>query len=235
MSATRRRGGALGTAVVAVATGVVLVGLTTALFFNPAWVSFAQGRADSAALTGWPPDVVDALTREMVAEVWLGPGTFAQEVEGEPVLNARERSHMVDVRRLVLAFYAVVGVALIALVAMGIARGWGSTFWRSIARGAGGLAVGATVVGGAFLLVFDWAFTVFHQIFFAPDTWTFDPATERLVQLFPPQFWMETSVALAIVGLGLAVAVWLLAGRLGRPPREPAEPAGIGAGGDVGR
>jgi hypothetical protein len=218
---------------VAVATGVALVGLTIALFFNPVWASFAQGRADSAALTGWPPEVVDALTREMVAEVWIGPGTFAQEVEGEPVLNARERSHMVDVRRLVLAFYAVVGAAATALVAMGMATGWRWNFWRYVARGAAGLAVGATVAGGAFALAFNWAFTVFHQVFFAPDTWTFDPATERIVQLFPVQFWIETSVALAIVGLTLAVAVWLIAGRLGRPPGEPEVPSGIHAGGDV--
>jgi integral membrane protein (TIGR01906 family) len=224
MSAARRSGGTLGAAVVAVATAAVLVGLTTAVFFNPAWVSFAQGRTDAAALTGWSPEVLDALTREMVAEVWLGPGTFAQEVAGEPVLNARERSHMLDVRRLVLAFYAFVGLALITLIAMGVATGWRWTFWRAVARGAGGLAVGAVAVGGAFFLVFDWAFTVFHQIFFAPDTWTFDPLTERLVQIFPRQLWTETTVALAIVGLSLAVAVWLVAGRLGRPPREPAEP-----------
>jgi integral membrane protein (TIGR01906 family) len=93
-----------------------------------------------------------------------------------------------------------------------------------VGAGAAGLAVGAAVVGGAFLLFFDAAFTLFHQLFFSAGTWTFDPATDRLVQLFPYQFWTETSVAIAAVGLALTIAAWAIARRLagrGGPPRVP--------------
>jgi hypothetical protein len=214
-----------------VATALVIVGVTIVLFFNPVWVAFAQGRADAAAWTGWTPADVEAVTRDIVVEVWVGPGTFAQEVAGEEVFTARERSHMADVRQLVLAFYAVVAVAAIALVLLGIASAWSRTYWRAVALGAKVLAVGTIAVGIAFAVFFDRAFTLFHQLFFAEGTWTFDPATDRLVQLFPYQFWTETTIAIAVVGFGLTAAVWVVASRLGRPPRTPAVPAGAPAGG----
>ena len=49
---------------VAVATALVIAGVAIALFFNPIWVSFAQGRADAAAWTGWTAQQVDAVTRD---------------------------------------------------------------------------------------------------------------------------------------------------------------------------
>ncbi len=92
--------------VVGVATALVIAGLTIALFFNPAWVSFEQARSDAAAWTGWTPAEVDAVTRDLVAEVLAGPGTIAQQVAGVPVFEERERSHMSSAAR-PLSFYAV--------------------------------------------------------------------------------------------------------------------------------
>jgi integral membrane protein (TIGR01906 family) len=78
--------------------------------------------------------------------------------------------------------------------------------------------VGVVVVGAGFALFFDQAFELFHEIFFAPGTYMFDPRTEKLVQLFPDQFWSETSVALAATVLLLAVLAAIGAGRLAREP-----------------
>jgi integral membrane protein (TIGR01906 family) len=76
------------------------------------------------------------------------------------------------------------------------------------------LLAGVVVVGIGFAVFFDQAFELFHEIFFPPGTYMFDPRTEKLVQLFPDQFWSETSVAIAVVVLALAIAVFLGAGRL---------------------
>lgn len=206
-----RTGRRLAGAAVAIATALVITGVAIALFFNPVWVSFAQGRADAAAYTGWTAEQVDAVTRDIVMEVWLGPGSFEQEVAGQPVFDERERAHMADVRSVVLSFYAVVTAALLVLVVAGIASRGSRWFRSAVALGAGGLAVGAVAVGTAFAVFFDRAFTLFHQLFFAEGSWTFDPATDRLVQLFPDQFWTETSVAIAVVVVGLAVLVWAVA------------------------
>jgi len=221
-------------AAVAVATALVITGVAIALFFNPAWVSFAQARADAAAWTGWTPEQVDAVTREVVLEVWLGPGTFEQQLDGQPVFDERERSHMADVRGVVLGFYAAVLLGLATLLVAGVGSRGSPWFWRAVGTGAKLLAVGAIAVGVAFFLLFDTAFTLFHQLFFADGTWTFDPATDRLVQLFPYQFWTETSVAIAIVGLVLTTAVWAVAQRLAGPRGGPRVPDGaLASGGDA--
>ncbi|HSW41937.1 MAG TPA: DUF1461 domain-containing protein [Patescibacteria group bacterium] len=224
----------LAAAAVAAATALVITGASILLFFNPVWISSAQGRASAAAATGWTAGQVDAVTLDIVLEVWFGPGAFDQEVAGEPVLDERERSHMVDVRRVVLSFFAVVVAGAAVLLVAGASSRGSRWFWRAVEFGAAGLAVGALVIGGAFLAFFDIAFTLFHQLFFAAGTWTFDPATDRLVQLFPYEFWTETSVAIAGVGLVLTACVWVLARRLAGRRGGPAVPTGaVAAGGDA--
>jgi integral membrane protein (TIGR01906 family) len=93
------------------------------------------------------------------------------------------------------------------LLAFRRARGTEARFaaWRAVAGGARALAIGLMVVGAVVLLAFEAAFEVFHRLFFSAGSYTFDPATDRLVQLFPIAFWSE--VATAVGGLALVVAV----------------------------
>ena len=65
----------------------------------------------------------------------------------------------------------------------------------------------AAVAGVGALFFFDTLFELFHEIFFASGSFMFDPRTDKLVQLFPDDFWSDTTIALgvAIVVLGLAV------------------------------
>jgi len=202
--------------VVALATVVVLVAVAILVFFNPVWVGFEQDRARADLWTGWTPPEVRVVTDSVVVEVYLGPGTFAQEMRGEPVFNARERGHMADVRTVWLVFLALAAFAAIVLVVARARAGDRARYWRAVASGAIVLAVGTIAVGISFALLFDTAFELFHQLFFAQGTYTFDPRSERMVQLFPYSFWTETSVAIAIVVLGLAVATWATAAWLAR-------------------
>ena len=86
--------------------------------------------------------------------------------------------------------------------------------------------IAVVAVGSVAALFFDATFDVFHRIFFASGSYTFDPVNERLVQLFPEQFWSETAIALAFVILGLSLLV--LFGSL--RAREVRVPAGVPAG-----
>ena len=118
---------------------------------------------------------------------------------------------MVDVRNVVLPV-AILFVAAIALLAVLLAtsrrRAW---LWRGIAWGSGVLALAGVVVGIAVVFFFDAAFLLFHQVFFPQGNFSFDPRTQRLPQLFPDQFWTETSIAIAVVGLLMAAAVSVVA------------------------
>ena len=95
--------------------------------------------------------------------------------------------------------------------------------------GGGATWLAAAVVGlGIFALVaFDTLFAVFHEVLFPAGSYDFDPATERLVQLFPFQFWQETAIAVGIVIIAISALVAVVAHRRERRPatRAAADPA----------
>jgi len=201
----------LAAAAISLATLLVVVATSLVLLFNPAWVGFEQERARADLWTGWTPAEVRQVTEAIVAEVYLGPGDFAQEIRGRPVLDERERGHMADVRTVWLAFLLVAGLATALLVVAWARSSDRGRFWRAVAAGAAVLAAGTVVVGVGFVLLFDAAFELLHRLLFATGTYTFDPQTEHLVQLFPYAFWTETTVAIAALILVLAAGTWAAA------------------------
>jgi integral membrane protein (TIGR01906 family) len=200
------------TIVAGIATIVAALGAAVALFFNPIWVAFEQERTQVDLWTGWTWDRVHAVTGSVVAEVFLGPGTFSQRLEdGTAVFTPSEASHMADVRGVVLGFALVVAVAIAGLVAVRLADRRGVAFWRGVAAGASVLSVGIVATGIWLGFFFDTAFEIFHRLLFAAGSYTFDPLVDRLVQLFPEPFWVETSIALALVGLAASIALAFVA------------------------
>jgi integral membrane protein (TIGR01906 family) len=204
--------------VAGVATPFVVVAVAVLLFLNPIWVGFDQDRSDVAGLTGYSHAQVVQITGSILSDLTFGPPNFDVSVGGAPVLDAGERGHMADVRKVLLSLGLLALIAAVLLLLAGLAGRGRRPFWRAVSRGARVLVVGVVVVGAGFALFFDQAFELFHEVFFAPGTYMFDPRTEKLVQLFPDQFWSETSVAIAAAVLVLALAVAWIAGRLGREP-----------------
>jgi len=207
-------------ALVSVATVVVIVGVTVVVFFNPVWIDIAQGRAGVPAVIGYTPEQVRTATGAILADLIVGPPDFAVAIDGEAVLGPTERSHMVDVRSVVLPLAALLAIVTIALAAVLAAHRRSAWVWRAVARGSAALVGVAVIVGVAVVFFFDAAFLLFHLVFFPQGNFMFDPRTQRLVQLFPGQFWTETATGIAFVGLALAIVVTLLArrrsARLGR-------------------
>lgn len=198
---------------VAIATVLVVTGAAVVLFLNPVWVGAEQSRARADAWTGWSTGQVTEVTNGILHDLVLGPPDFAQTVDGQPVLDPREQQHMRDVRSVfgafALAVLAGVVVMVLGLLA-GRRRRW---FWQGVAAGASVMAALIVVLGVFFGLAFDTAFELFHRLFFAAGTYSFDPATERLVQLLPDQFWFETSIAFGALLLVAAVVLAFYARR----------------------
>ncbi len=199
---------------VAAATALVLLGGPILLFLNPIYVSFEQGRSGAAALTGYSRSQLDAVTGQILGDLVLWRGSFDSTLDGVPVLKPAEIQHMLDVRGVFAGFFALVGAAAVVLaIAFRRARepGARAAAWRGIAAGAGSLAVGIVVVGVFVVFAFDAAFEVFHRLFFPAGSYSFDPRTDKLVQLFPETFWSETATFVG-VAIGIAaVATWLIA------------------------
>jgi integral membrane protein (TIGR01906 family) len=210
--------------VVAVSTALTLLLLAMPLFLNPAWVSFEQDRARADAWTGYSPAEVHRVTGSLLNDLVLGPPAFdVTDDAGRSVLEPRERAHLVDVRAVFGAALAVLAAAVV-IVVLALARGARrAATLRSIRAGARGLAVAVVALGLVSLVAFDAAFELFHRLFFARGTYTFDPRTDRLVQLFPDQFWSETTLALGAVLLVLALATDRLAARRLRALATPSE------------
>lgn len=153
------------------------------------------------------------MTGAILADLIVGPPEFDVAVDGRPVLDGRERSHMVDVRNVLLPAATLFGAAA-ALLAVAVTRHRRSPWlWRAIGRGATILLALGVAVGLAILLFFDAAFLLFHLVVFPQGNFSFDPRTQRLTQMLPEQLWTETSLAMAAVGLAMAAAVSLLARR----------------------
>ena len=214
------------------AAAVVVVAIAILPFLTPAWVAFEQGRTNAAGLTGYTATDLRTATDAILHDLVLGPPEFAVEVAGAPVLEPRERAHMRDVRG-VFSGFALLALASAVVVVAGVvgARRMGHVdrAWRAVGTGMRVLIATIVVAGVVATFAFDAAFELFHRLFFPGGSYTFDPRTDRLVQLFPFDFWSETTIVLGVVIVALAIVVAVVAGRLARRASERATGHPLGA------
>lgn len=209
------------------ATAVAILGAALLLLMTPAYLHAGLDASGSAAFLGTTAAETHRLSDETVAELFVGPGTFAEQWRascpggsdsscvtiGQPFYDPAEVRHMQDVRTVLWGFLAVVAAAVVVLLA-GLARARRAAWWwRAVAVGAGVLAVGTVALGALFAVAFDPMFTLFHEIFFPGGDWSFDPSTSHLVQLYPIPFWELTTTVLAGLMLVGGVLAWWLARR----------------------
>lgn len=218
-------GGRLGAWLIATASALMLLGGSILPFLAPAYVRFEQERS-GVHIEGYTPTDMDRIASSLLGDLFLWQGDFdVTTASGAPVLNDRERAHMRDVRGAFAGFEILVLASVVAL-AFGFRRARDAearaATWRAVGRGARGLVIGLVVVGAFAVLAFDAAFEVFHRLFFSAGTYTFDPRTDHLVQLFPDQFWSDTTIAIGIVALGAAIlTAWQARRRAGVAGPQP--------------
>ena len=215
---------------VAIATALTILALTVPLFLNPVWVGFEQGRAQAAAWTGFSDSDLKRSTDSILADLVFGPPDFDVEIGGAPVLEERERAHMRDVRGVFIGFFDVAVIGAVGAVAIAIARRRkdGAAAWRLVRAGAVGLVATLLVAGVVAFVAFDTLFEVFHRLLFAGGSYTFDPRTDRLVQLFPFQFWQETAIAVGAVAIvGALIVAGIAQRRLSGAAHQIPAPAAV--------
>ena len=220
---TQTLGTAIAAVLTALATAVVIVAIAILPFLTPAWVDFDQGWAGSIGATGYTHDELRTATESILADLVVGPPDFDVVIRGEPVLNDRERAHMRDVRSVFAGFAILALVSAVGLVAAyaGARRlGHPERAWAAIRRGALGLSIGVVAGGVAAYFAFDTLFELFHRLFFPGGTYNFNPATDRLVQLFPDAFWSETTMAVGALILLISLVVARVAGERSHPATE---------------
>jgi integral membrane protein (TIGR01906 family) len=179
---------------------------------TPWFIHAALDAAGSAERLGLAAEAVHAISDRSVEQLLLGPGDFdIAGPDGEPFYDADERSHLRDARLLLGLLLVAGGISLLGLAAaMARWRDRRAAVWTVIGRAGLSTAVVVVLLGLVSLVAFDSLFTLFHQVFFPGGNWSFDPATQRLVQLYPFRFWQIAAAALGVSVFVLGLATWLL-------------------------
>ena len=139
-------------------------------------------------------------------------------VDGTPLYNDRELSHMLDVKQLVRKMVLAWDILAIFL-AIAILAAWRGSW---LGRLGGALANGGKLTITLILCIlaltavsFEWLFTMFHRLFFTGDTWLF-LFSDSLIRLFPIPFWRDGFIMMGVFSIGVAVLLIVYGGRLSR-------------------
>jgi integral membrane protein (TIGR01906 family) len=197
-------------ALLALAVAALAIGATTAIFLTPPVIHILLRASDASTVLGVEPAVADALSDALVGDL-LTDGAFAAPLGDAPLLSAGERSHLADVGGLLRS--VLVG-GLGGLIVLTLARLRRRAWLRAAIRDGAALIVGgALLAAAAFTLAFDATFTFFHGLFFASGTWTFNPATDRLVQLYPESFWILAALLFCLALAALSLIAYRITAR----------------------
>ena len=182
-------------------TLLALLALTLGLFLLPPVVHLLLDLANASESLNVAAPVAHSLSDALVRDLLVG-GAFDVPLSGEPLLSASERSHLVDVGVLFRILMIAGAASMAVLTTLFIRkRRW---FYQALHDGALLLGTGAALVGCAFALAFDATFTFAHELLFPAGNWTFNPATDLLVQLYPMSFWLLAAISFCVVLVGAA-------------------------------
>ncbi len=154
--------------------------------------------------TGWSYDTIKAAYDDVLNYLTLPNRPFGT---GELKWTAEEAAHFADCKTLFnlnLAVMIISGAASLALVLLNrfkvitLCRPFGHRAYLLSAV----IAVALPVIIGCLAAIdFEKAFLIFHKIFFpGKSNWTFNPATEQIINVMPQEFFMNCAI---IIGVGL--------------------------------
>lgn len=127
--------------------------------------------------------------------------------------NQREIDHMEDVKVLFLKGMSLrticIGILIGAVILLAVLK---ASLIRVLPRM---IQYGAGLFFGTLLLIgilisrdFTRAFTIFHELLFTNDLWILNPATDRLINIVPEPFFIDTALYIGIT-FGLSVLLVL--------------------------
>jgi integral membrane protein (TIGR01906 family) len=136
--------------------------------------------------------------------------------DGTPIFNARELSHMEDVKAVVTGMRIALTALMLSLAVISVVavRGnWKPSLIKALNRGGWALL---GLIGAILLFValnFNQLFTWFHQVFFESGTWQFH-TSDTLIRLFPMRFWRDAFILVGSLSALFGVMLIWLTGRV---------------------
>lgn len=200
--------GHVATLIVTVVTPFVILMLSIRLLIMPSFARFSYqlpnfpddpyGFSNEERLRWSEPSIIYLVNQADIS--YLSDLTFD---DGEAVFNARELSHMEDVKEVVTGMRVamVVLVVLLLIISLVMIRRNNKNMLIKAFNHGGWATIGLIVAILIFVaLNFDSLFTWFHQIFFESGTWQFHPS-DTLIRLFPVRFWRDAFIFVGLQSL----------------------------------
>ncbi len=120
--------------------------------------------------------------------------------DGTPLFNERELGHMVDVKRVMQAAFAALGLTVFLFGVLIVMLSRSSEGRNALRQGlfGGGLLMLVILFGLLLYVLLQWDqfFTRFHQLFFTGDSWLFQ-YSDSLIRLYPIRFWQDAALTIA--------------------------------------
>ena len=197
---------------------IFIVGGAAQLLATDPYLAFEYGKA------GFPPDpfgynqqqrFILASTNIHYVLAHLPDDELSKQfLNGLPVYNSREVSHMADVQAVFQSVMRVWQAAVILLILLTLIF-WKTREWKALTSAiqSGGLLTSGIILSIALLAIFGWQFwfETFHLFFFKPSSWLFS-YSDTLIRLFPMEFWFDGTLTISVLslagGLLLALVGW---------------------------
>ena len=132
----------------------------------------------------------------------------------EEFFSQRDKLHMVDVKGLFVKGRLFRDFSFIYVVIFILLLFWKKPFRLQLRRLARyGIAISAAGIAPVIILIglmksdFYKYFTVFHKIFFTNDLWLLDPATDRLINIFPQDFFTDMAFSISYLYIAEMAAI----------------------------
>jgi len=187
------------------------------LSLTPAFISLEYH------LPGFPPDPYGFSTEQRLQ--WadysiqyllrrVSHPEFSGQVlmDGSPLFNERELSHMLDVRQLTTYSLLLWGGLLSLLILSTLLSLILGEIPELMTALKNGVYITFIAIAGVFVFVavnFNLIFTKFHELFFKGDTWLFRPS-DNLIRLFPLRFWQDLFFFIGALSVLICVSILLI-------------------------
>jgi integral membrane protein (TIGR01906 family) len=198
---------------------VIVVLGSVSLLTTDSYLTYEYGKLNFPAdAYGFTPEqrCIMASTNVHYVQAHLPDNELAkQTLNGVPVYNEREVSHMADVQAVFQSILRLWQFALFLSVIVGLAlwkNGQRLLFWSGVQWG--GIVTSGLILIISFLAYFGWQtwFELFHRLFFLPGSWLFS-YQDTLIRLFPMQFWFDATLTISFLSFTIGALLALLGWR----------------------
>lgn len=179
---------------------------------------------------------IDGEAEFLIGYLQEGSGADGSGEIDSDLYNAKEKTHLVEVKDLFAVFHTLLNIAVaLSVLAMFLLLVFVKKYLvqmkpeyhqeylkQTLSRIlilTGYIVDGIAALFGLMVAFFSGAFYYFHILFFRTDTWMLDPRVDNLIRMFPEQFFFDLFLRIVLMSVlfgTVMIAIGFLI-RLGKP------------------